>query len=80
MASVTESFGRFRAPETFRLVVVTEVKTVLDKLVRPEMYKLVDVTDVAVRFEKKALVEVTDVPVAEVKPKAPDNVPPVSNK
>ena len=53
---------------------------VLDKLVRPEMYKLVDVTDVAVRFEKKALVEVTDVPVAVVKPKAPDKVPPVSNK
>ena len=53
---------------------------VLDKLVRPEIYKLVEVAEVAARLEKKAFVEVTEVPVAVVKPKAPDNVPPVSNK
>ena len=40
-----------------------------------EMFKLV-----AARLEKKALVLVTLVPVAVVKPKAPDNVPPVSNR
>ena len=61
-------------------MVVTLVIVVLDKLVRPEIYKLVEVTDVAAMLEKKAFVEVTEVPVAVVKPKAPDNVPPVSNK
>ena len=69
MASVTELDGRFKAPETFKLVVVTEVAEIFVG------FKLV-----AARVVKKPLVEVTLVPVAVVKPKAPDNVPPVSNK
>jgi len=35
---------------------------------------------VPAKFVKKPLVEVTDVPVAVVKPKAPDKVPPVNNR
>lgn len=35
---------------------------------------------VAARLVKKALVEVTLVPVAVVNPKAPERVPPVSNR
>ncbi len=35
---------------------------------------------VPAKLAKKPLVEVTDVPVAVVKPRAPDSVPPVSNK
>ena len=66
---MTELDGSTRAPVTFKLVVVT----------LPELiyigFKLV-----AAKVPKKPLVEVTDVPVAVVKPKAPDKVPPVSNK
>lgn len=40
-----------------------------------EMFKLV-----AAKVSKKPFVLVTEVPVAEVKPNAPDRVPPVSNK
>ena len=35
---------------------------------------------VAAKLVKKPLVEVTDVPVAVVKPKAPDSVPPVKSR
>ena len=80
IASVTELFGRFKAPETFKLVVVTEEMVVLPKLVTPVTFKFVLVTDEKARLVKKALVEVMDVPVAVVKPKAPDSVPPVSKR
>lgn len=40
-----------------------------------EMFRLV-----AAKVSKKPFVLVTDVPVAVVKPKAPDNVPPVSKR
>jgi len=80
MASVTELFGKDNAPETYRLVVVAEEKVVLAKLVMPVMFRLVPVAEVTTKLLKKALVEVTDVPVAVVKPSAPDKVPPVSNK
>ena len=80
MASVTELFGRFKAPETFRLVVVAEVIVVPAKLVTPVIFKFVPVAEVKFRLEKKAFVEVTDVPVAVVNPKAPDSIPPVSKR
>ena len=57
-------FGKDREPETERLVEVTFVITPL----------------VPARFVKKPLVEVTEVPVAEVKPKAPDKVPPLKSR
>jgi len=80
MASVTELFGRLRDPVKLKLVVVTEEITVLPRLVRLVMFKLVPVAEVMTKLEKKALVEVTDVPVAVVKPRAPDSVPPVSKR
>ena len=80
MASDTELAGRLRAVVTFRLVVVTLVIVVLPRLDVSEIYKLVEVAEVATKLEKKALVEVTDVPVAVVKPKAPERVPPVRSK
>ena len=56
----------------------------------PEIFKLVEVIDVAVKLVglklvvakvvKNAFVDVTDIPVAVVNSKAPDNVPPVSNR
>jgi len=69
MASVTELDGNDNAPETFKLVVVTLLALIYVG------FKLV-----AAKVPKKPLVEVTLVPVAVVKPKAPDKVPPVSNK
>ena len=69
MASVTELDGRFKAPETFKFVVVTLLALIYVG------FKLV-----AAKVPKKPLVEVTDVPVAVVKPKAPDKVPPVKSK
>ncbi len=69
---------------------VTEEIIVFPRLVRFETFKLVEVIEVAVKlvglkfvaakFVKNAFVDVTLVPVAVVNPKAPDNVPPVSNK
>ena len=77
-------------PETERLVDVTLEIVVLPKTVRPLTFKLVVVTFVvlmlageklvAARLVKKPFVEVTLVPVAVVKPNAPDSVPPVSNR
>ena len=61
--------GRDKAPETFKLVVVTFVAE-----------RLIGFKLVAASVVKKPLVEVTLVPVAVVKPKAPDNVPPVNNR
>ena len=80
IASVMELFGRLRAPETFKLVVVADEIVVLPKLVTPVIFKFVLVTEPAARLVKKPLVEVTLVPVAVVKPKAPDSVPPVRSK
>ena len=80
IASVTELFGRFKAPETFRLVVVAEEIVVLPRLVTPVIFKFVPVAEEIAKLEKNALVEVTDVPVAVVKPKAPDKVPPVRRR
>ena len=76
---------RLVMPVTFKLVEVTLDMVVLARTVRPLTFKLVEVTllvltFVAAKLVKKPLVEVTDVPVAVVKPKAPDKVPPVSNK
>ena len=64
MASVMELDGKDRAPETARLVEVTFAITPF----------------VPARFVKKPLVDVTLVPVAVVKPNAPDNVPPVRRR
>ena len=81
---------RLVTPDTFKLVEVTLEIVVLARTVRPLTFKLVDVTLVvlmlageklvAAKLVKNALVEVTDVPVAVVKPKAPDSVPPVKSK
>ena len=81
---------RLVTPDTFKLVEVTLEIVVLARTVRPLIFKLVDVTLVvlmlageklvAAKLVKKPLVLVTDVPVAVVKPKAPDRVPPVSNR
>ena len=81
---------RLVTPDTFKLVLVTLEIVVLPRTVRPEIFKLVLVTLVvlilageklvAAKLVKKALVLVTDVPVAVVKPKAPDSVPPVKSK
>ena len=81
---------RLVTPDTFKLVEVTLEIVVLARTVRPEIFKLVEVTLVvlmlageklvAAKLVKKPLVLVTDVPVAVVKPKAPDRVPPVSNR
>ena len=56
MASVMELAGRFSAPETFKLVVVTEVAEIF-----------VGVKLVVARLEKKPLVEVIEVPTAVIK-------------
>ena len=89
MASVMELAGKDNAPETFRFVVVTLVPTAAPKvmlvklalvLVMLLVLILAGEKLVAARLVKKPLVEVTLVPVAVVKPKAPDKVPPVSNK
>ena len=64
IASVMELDGRDSEPETARLVDVTFAITPL----------------VPARFVKKPLVDVTEVPVAVVKPKAPDKVPPLKSK
>ena len=96
VAEVKVVLPRLVRPLTFKLVEVTEVPTAVVKvkaparLVRAETYRLVVVTLVveilageklvAARLVKKPLVLVTDVPVAVVKPKAPDRVPPVSNR
>ena len=42
--------------------------------------KFVPVAEVNVKLEKKALVDVTLVPVAVVKPKAPESVPPDNSR
>ena len=77
-------------PVTERLVLVTLEMVVLPKTVKPLTFKLVVVTLVvlilageklvAAKLVKKPLVLVTEVPVAVVKPNAPDSVPPVSNR
>lgn len=64
MASVTELVGKLTEPLTYKLVEVAEADT-----------KSVDA-----KLIKKPLVEVTLVPVAVVKPKAPESVPPVRSK
>ena len=85
------SFRILAREETFKLVVVTLVPTAVvnvkapPRLVKPEIYRLVEVSLVVeklvlVNLEKKPLVLVTDVPVAVVKPKAPESVPPVSKR
>ena len=90
VAEVNVIVARPLIPETDRLVEVTLEIVVLPRTVRPLTFKLVDVTLVvlmlageklvAAKLVKNALVEVTDVPVAVVKPKAPDSVPPVKSK
>lgn len=90
IASVMELEGSATDPEMFKLVEVMEDIIAEPRLVRPEIFKLVDVTfvatmlvdvkSVAPRLPKKPLVEVTDVPVAVVKPNGPDRVPPVRSK
>ena len=60
---------KLRPLETYKLVVVTLVVLMLAGL-----------KFVAAKLVKKAFVEVIDVPVAVVKPNAPDNVPPVNNR
>ena len=90
IASVMELVGNDTDQETFKLVEVTEEIMVLPNLVRPETVRLVEVILpatilagvklVAPRFVKKPLVDVTLVPVAVVKPNAPDNVPPVRRR
>jgi len=72
IASVTELFGKDKAPETFKFVVVTLEIVVLPKLVTPVIFKLVPVAEVKLRVEIVAapklvipdtfkLVEVTEV-------------------
>ena len=90
IASVMELLGKDTDPETVKLVEVMEEIIVEPRLVRPEIFKLVEVMfvattlveakSVAPKLVKKPLVEVTLVPVAEVNPNAPDRVPPVNNK
>ena len=85
IASVMELAGKETDPETAKLVEVTEDIMEEPRLVRPETFKLVEVipvteTFVPAKLVKKPLVDVTEVPVAVVKPNAPDNVPPVSSK
>ena len=60
------------------MVVVWKVE--LAEMFNDVALKLVPVAEVNVKLAKKALVDVTDVPVAVVKPKAPDRVPPVRSK
>ena len=69
IASVTESFGNDRAPETERLVEVSETTVIFVGL------KLV-----AVKLVKAALVEVRLVPEAVVKVRPPVKVPPDRGK
>ena len=83
--------ARLVRPVIFKFVPVAEpnVKPPA-KLIRPEAYRLVVVTFVvlmlageklvAARLVKKPFVLVTLVPVAVVNPKAPESVPPVSNR
>lgn len=85
IASVIEFAGNDTAPVTATLVEVSEDIMELPRVVRSETYRLVEVMPVIVAFVaprllKKPLVEVTLVPVAVVKPNAPDNVPPVKSR
>lgn len=79
MASVTELFGKFNTPETYRLVEVAlvAVRFVTVSLVEARVVKnaLVDVTEVA-----RNTVEVMAVPEAEVKYNGPVSVPPASGR
>ena len=94
MASVTESAGKTRKPETVRLVVETLVKVELTPVVEVAK-KLVVLTltakmlvglkvpaekVLAVTLSKNALVEERVVPLAVVKVRAPDKMPPASGR
>ena len=69
IASVMELLGNETVPEIFKLVEVIDVAV-----------KLVGLKLVVAKVVKNAFVDVTDIPVAVVNSKAPDNVPPVSNR
>ena len=89
IASVTELAGKDNVLVTVKLPIVAsgitaeELKKLVEVILMARIFvglKLVAVKLVAFKVVKKALVEVILVPVAVVKPKAPDNVPPVKSK
>ena len=69
IASVMELDGRVIDPVALKFVVVILVAV-----------KLAGLKFVAAKFVKNAFVDVTEVPVAVVKPKAPESVPPDNSR